>query len=224
MKGDEKNVGLWIDFIPQKVYEELPEGERKDLLDFQKESYKRRRKQSVIDRLEKEIEDRRKRLEKFKRDIKDIEKEEKDLYQLIFHLGSKIEPNFSIYITDETSKSVKGSLKIEKSKSFRKYNYKSVPLKERKVIYCMVKHSTSKKNLYLGGEQKMRKILSDFYKKDFSIVTTQQLKNSIRVFIVPYLKYHLQNGISKFIDENHPFEKRILPWIINNPDIYNKFK
>lgn len=215
--------GLWVDYVPQEVYDNLSIGEKNILLEFRRFNYRRRRKEEVIIRLEKEIEKLTKSLDKFKKDIKPIVSEEKELFDNIFYLGSKITPKTNYYYVDETSKSLRGKILPTKSKSFPKTTNKGEPLKHRLDLYVKIKLGVYSKTIFIGNQDKLRKILTDFYGMDFTSTSKSGLIQKMSELIEPYFKFKIHTDLRNFISDKTPFNKVILPWIFENKELHKKY-
>jgi hypothetical protein len=222
IKKNGYDLNKWVEFIPEPTYSRLSDDVLKNLLDYRTIQKIRIRKQKVIDKTKKEIEPLLKKLNKFQSEIKEYEREELRLYELIFYLKNRIEPNITIYLKNESSKSyLKKTNQLKHGYPNR--TYKGKPLVKREVLYCKIKHGSSQKDIYIGNISNTIPIVERLLNKDFSKKDTRVLKNNIRILILPYIRYHLTDGMEKFMDGSHSFSKNIIHWIENNPKLWIEY-
>lgn len=223
-QGDDRG-SLFIDFLPQEVYDNLDERVRKDLEIFQRYSINRRRQEKGIEKLEKKLKPLLKELKERKEKLKSHKRFEKKYYNRVHHLKQKFEPIISVYEKDESSRSYKSS----KHFHYKKKTYNGKPLKKRIVLYSQIKslHNPDfgyiQKNIYLGGYDKVKKICSEILDEDLTKIQKRTLHLKIRRVLVPYIRVHSKNGFEEFVSNNHPFQGRIVKWCIENKEHYKKY-
>jgi len=222
-QGDDRG-SLFIDFLPQDVYDDLDERVKKDLEIFQRYSINRRRQEKGIEKLEKKLKPLLKDLEDRKEKLKSHKRGEKKYYNRVHHLKLKFEPIISIYEKDESSKSYKSN----KYFNYKRKTYDGEPLKKRIVLYSQIKslHNPEfgyiQKNVYLGSQDKVRKVCGEILGEDLSNVQKRTLFIKVRKVLIPYIRTHSKNGFEEFVSENHPFHKKIVKWCLENQDVYKK--
>jgi len=248
-QGDDRG-SLFIDFLPQDVYDDLDERVKKDLEIFQRYSINRRRQEKGIEKLEKKLKPLLKDLEDRKEKLKSHKRGEKKYYNRVHHLKLKFEPIISIYEKDESSKSYKSN----KYFNYKRKTYDGEPLKKRIVLYSQIKslHNPERKtydgeplkkrivlysqikslhnpefgyiqkNVYLGSQDKVRKVCGEILGEDLSNVQKRTLFIKVRKVLIPYIRTHSKNGFEEFVSENHPFHKKIVKWCLENQDVYKK--
>lgn len=222
-QGDDKG-SLFVDFLPQEVFDGLDEEMRDNLITFQRYSINRRRQEKGIEKLEKKLKPLLKELEERKTKLKSHKRLEKKYYNRVHHLKQKFEPIISIYEKDESSKSYKSN----KYFNYKRKTYDGKPLKKRIVLYSQIKslHNPEfgyiQKNIYLGSHDKVRKVCGEILGEDLSNVHKRTLFIKVRKVLIPYIRTHSKNGFEEFVSDNHPFHSKIVKWCLNNKDVYEE--
>jgi len=221
-QGDDKG-SLYVDFLPQEVFEGLDEEMRDNLITFQRYSINRRRQELGIEKLEKKLKPLLKDLKERKSKLKSHKKNEKKYFDRVSHLKLKFEPIISIYEKDESSKSYKS----DKYFNYKKKTYKGKPLKKRVVLYSQIKSHYNpdfgyiQKNIYLGSKEKIRKICGEILNEDLTDVKKNTLFLKIRKVLIPYIRHHSKEGFEEFVMGDHPFHGRIVKWCKDNSEEYS---
>lgn len=198
----------WIQDI-----ESISEDDKEKLYELRNLNKRRKTHQNWIKKNQK-IFDEYKRREKL---IKEIEKEEKEVFDDVSSLKKVIIPIMSIYKKDESSKSFKGKIVHYKRKT-----YKGEPLKKREIWYCTVRmrtKSTFQKNIYLGSNEKVGKVLNWYYGVKKFDRSDNQIKNQTQSMLMDFFKPHLRDGWGKFSftekgnEKSLSLEKVIYPFL-----------
>ena len=128
--------------------------------------------------------------------IKELEKEEKKVFDDVSLLKKIIIPTMSIYRKDESSKSLK-----DKITHYKRKTYKGEPLKRRYVWYCTVRMRTLTKfqrNIYLGSSEKVEKVLNWYFDEKKFDRTDNNLKVKTMEMLMDFFKPKLRDGWENF--------------------------
>jgi len=150
-----------------------------------------------------------------------IRKHSKELREVVHEvslLKTNVTPMITIYKKDESSNSFKENRrKFEKRMMNKTYGGK--PIEKRMVWSTTIRMyggGSVQKNIYLGSDKKVREVLKQLTGNDPIGWGDKRIKNTMSDLLTKYLKPHLRDGWEKFIDETHPFDKKIVPWLIVN--------
>ena len=200
-----------IEFIEKNEYESLDDGDREKLLEIRRLSRRRKQHQLWVDKHQ-NIYDEYIRREKL---IKEMEKDEKDVFDDISLLKKRIIPQISIYTKDESSKSLKNTIS-----HYRRKTYKGKPLQKRERYYCTVRMRTSlvrnQKNIYLGSKEKLETVLNTYLDESRISRSEKVLKNKVGLMLMDFFVPHLKEGWEEFTSKSYSFEKVIIPWLTKN--------
>jgi hypothetical protein len=192
----------WIENI-----DTITEDDKKKLYELRTLNKRRKTHQNWIEKNQK-VYDEYKRREKL---IKELEKEEKEVFDDVSLLKKVIIPTMSIYKKDESSKSLKGKIEHYKRKT-----YKGEPLKRRYVWYCTVRMRTLtkfQKNIYLGSSEKVEKVLNWYYGVKKFDRSDNQIKNQTQSMLMDFFKPNLMDGWENFSYKSLSLEKVIYPFL-----------
>ena len=178
----------WIEDI-----ESIDEDDKKKLYELRRLNRRRKTHQTWIEKHQKIVEEfnRREKL------IKEIEKEEKEVFDDISVLKKVIIPKVSIYKKNESSKSVKD----KNMTHYKRKTYKGQPLQERWVWYCTVRMRTlskNQKNFYLGSTERVNKILNWYFDVNIMNRSENQIKIKTGKMLMDFFKPHLRDGWENF--------------------------
>jgi len=145
-------------------------------------------------------------------------KELREVVQEVSLLKTNVTPLITIYKKDESSNSYKGKLgKFGKRMMNKTYGGRPV---EKRVVWSstirMVGGGGVQKNIYLGSDLKVRDILKRLTGDDPIRWGDNRIKNTLTGFLKEYLNPHMKDGWESFIGEPHPFQDRIVPWLLEN--------
>lgn len=148
--------------------------------------------------------------------IRKHHKELREVVQEVSLLKTNAIPLITIYKKDESSYSFKDK-RSKFGKRLMNKTYGGKPL-QRRVVWSatirLVGGGGVQKNIYLGADEKMRGVLKKITGDDPSAWGDNRIKNTMTSLLKHYLIPQLKNGWESFIDESHPFNDKIVPWLL----------
>ena len=197
-----------IEYLNTVEYQSLPQDDLDNLLKLRNLNRRRKQHQKWVDKNEKIYNEYLSR----KKLIKELMREEKEVFNEINLLKKVVIPIITIYKKDESSKSLKNKLT-----HYQRRTYKGKPLKKRIVYSCVVRMKTlttkNQKNIYLGSKQKVEEVLNWYFDEVKFGRTENQIKNKVTQMLEVYFKHHLKNGWDVFSNSKHSFQGIIVPWL-----------
>ena len=142
----------------------------------------------------------------------------REVVQEVSLLKTNVTPLITIYKKDESSNSYKQKLgKFGKRMMNKTYGGRPV---ERRVVWSttirMVGGGGVQKNVYLGSDLKVREILKRLTGDDPERWGDNRIKNTLTGYLKDYLTPHMKNGWESFMEDSHPFNDKIVPWLMEN--------
>lgn len=199
-----------IQYLENNEYDFLNEEDKKNLLSLRNLNRRRKQHERWIKKNQRVFNEflRREKL------LKEIKKEERNVFDEITLLKKDVIPILTIYKKDETSKSKRGLLD-----HYERKTYKGEPLKKREVWYCQIRMKTKKtrnqKNIYLGNTDKLEGVLNTYFdenkKRGDNTIKFQTMEMLMGFFIT-----HLKDGWDEFQSNTYPFNEVIIPYLMKD--------
>lgn len=147
-------------------------------------------------------------------------KELREVVQEVSLLKTNVIPMITIYKKDESSNSFKLNRgKFEKRMMNKTYGGKPIA---KRVVWSttirMVGGGGVQKNIYLGSDEKLRRVLNSLCVDDVAKWGDNRIKNTMTTFLKQYLTAHMKEGWESFIEEAHPFHDKIVPWLLKDKE------
>jgi hypothetical protein len=225
MKKKKRYVGeglkWFVDFLPKEIFYSFTEEEHKNYQGYRSYQSKIGMSSVKISNYQKEIEKLSNLIKKEQFKIKgDTENSGWEMkmkihYDKITHIDKNFQLNCSIERRDRTSLSkryIDGEIKTFKSVPILKKQYGEKDIERVYKLYGRVENTQNRKQIYLGDEKEIRKVLSEIYGEDWTNDPYEFLKDELRILISQYSRYKIfHNKWEGFMKEKHNM-KSVKDW------------
>lgn len=183
---------FFLDYLPDEFFMNLSEKERINFRELRENHMLIEKSKDRISSLKKEI--------KFK--IEQIKKIEQ-------HIGS---PNMNLSYEGKLSKAKFFLKELIQTYHFSisvGLRYHNIKTKNKPKFYIRVKASNGTyKNIYVGGENDIKKILLSIYNSSFTDVNIKDLKEELKILYTVYVRYFVwKNNWDTFFSTKHTLQK-----------------